>query len=168
MHRWIPAPVADVVLLFARAAIGVVFVAHGWHKLHTDGIGHTQHMFKTIGIPAPSISALYTTFVELVGGAMLIAGLLVPLAGVLLFLTMAGAFFFVHMDKGIFVSEGGYEYVLALGAATLTLAAVGGGRYGADGLLATRRSTGALPTPAVRDLNRPLKEEPAAGRIDRE
>jgi putative oxidoreductase len=141
MHRWIPSPVADVVLLFARTAIGVVFVAHGWHKLHTAGIDRTQHMFKAIGIPAPSISALYTTFVELVGGAMLIAGVLVPLAGVLLFLTMVGAFLFVHMDKGIFVSEGGYEYVLTLGAATLMLAVVGGGRYGVDRLFAVRRST---------------------------
>jgi putative oxidoreductase len=153
MHRWIPSPVADVVLLFARTAIGVVFVAHGWHKLHTVGIGRTEQMFETIGIPAPSLSALYTTFVELVGGAMLIAGVLVPLAGVLLSLTMAGAFVFVHMDKGIFVSEGGYEYVLTLGAATLMLAVVGGGRYGIDGLFATRRSTSALPTPAVRDVS---------------
>jgi putative oxidoreductase len=126
-------------------------------------------MFKTMGIPAPSLSALYTTFAELAGGTMLIAGVLVPLAGVLLFLTMAGAFFFVHMDKGIFVSEGGYEYVLTLSATTLTLAVVGGGRYGVDGLLARRGSAGALPTPAVRGGNRPAPgREPATGPIDRE
>jgi putative oxidoreductase len=140
MYRWIPSPVADVVLLFARAAIGLVFFAHGWRKLNTVGIDRTERMFKATGVPVPSISAPYVTFLELVGAALLIAGVLVPLVGVLLFLNMIGAFLFVHVDKGIFVSEGGYELVLTLGVASLMLAVFGSGRYGVEGLLAMRRS----------------------------
>ncbi|MFL6053528.1 MAG: hypothetical protein ACJ72W_11505, partial [Actinoallomurus sp.] len=48
--------------------------------------------------------------------------------GVLLFLDMVGAFLTVHVDKGLFVDKGGYELVLTLAAATLSLAAVGAGR----------------------------------------
>jgi putative oxidoreductase len=134
MYRWIPAPVADLALLIARVAIGVIFFAHGWQKLTTMGLDGTEQGFRAMGIPAPAISSLYATFVELVGGALLIIGALVPLAGLLLFLNMAGALLFVHLDKGLFVDKGGYELVLALGAASLMLAALGGGRYGVDGL----------------------------------
>ncbi|MGH3389534.1 MAG: DoxX family protein [Actinomadura sp.] len=135
MYRWIPAPVADLVLLLARVAIGIIFFAHGWRKLTTMGLAGTEQGFRAMGAPAPALSSLYSTFVELIGGALLIIGALVPLAGLLLFLNMAGALLFVHLDKGLFVDKGGYELVLALGAASLMLAALGGGRYGVDGRL---------------------------------
>jgi putative oxidoreductase len=143
MARRIPPPVVDVVLLLARVAIGVIFVAHGWQKLHTWGIDGTQHAFRGMGVPAPSISALYAIAAELIGGVLLIAGVLMPIAGLLLFLDMAGAILFVHIDKGIFVEKGGYELALSLGAAALTLAVVGTGRYSVDGLL-RRRSSAAV------------------------
>jgi putative oxidoreductase len=140
MSRRIPPPVVDVVLLLARVAIGIVFVAHGWQKLHTMGLDGTQHAFKAMGVPAPSISALYATAVELIGGVLLIAGVLVPIAGLLLFLDMVGAIIFVHIDQGIFVDKGGYEFALTLGAAALTLGVIGAGHYSVDGLLGRRRA----------------------------
>ena len=135
MVRRIPPSAVDAVLLAARVTIGVVFVAHGWQKLHDWGIDGTQHAFKTMGVPAPSVSALYATVVELVGGVLLIAGAFTAVAGVLLFLDMAGAFLFVHVDKGLFADKGGYELVLTLAAAALVLAAVGAGRYSVQALL---------------------------------
>jgi putative oxidoreductase len=138
MYRWIPRPLTDVALLIARIAIGVVFVAHGWQKLSTNGLDATSKAFQMMGVPAPGVSALYATFVELIGGAALILGALMPIAGLLLFLDMAGALLTVHIDKGLFVDKGGYELVLALGGAALALAVAGGGRYGVDGLLARR------------------------------
>jgi putative oxidoreductase len=140
MYRWIPAPIVDLVQLLARVAIGVIFLAHGWQKLNTMGLDRTEQAFSGMGIPAPAISSLFATFVELIGGALLIIGALVPLAGLLLFLNMLGALLLVHVDKGLFVDKGGFELVLALGAASLLLAAVGGGRYGVDGLLGRRRA----------------------------
>lgn len=135
MSRQTPPPVVDGVLLFARVAVGIIFFAHGWNHLFTTGIEGTQHEFKSLGAPAPSFSAWYAGIVELIGGVLLIIGVLIPLAAVLLFLDMAGAFFFVHWRKGIYVSNGGYELVLALGAAALALGAVGPGRYSIAGLL---------------------------------
>jgi putative oxidoreductase len=46
----------------------------------------------------------------------------------------------VHAGNGVFGDAGGEELVAALGAVSLTLAAVGAGRFSVDGLLETRRA----------------------------
>ena len=140
LDRYIPARARDVALLVARIAVGVVFIAHGWQKLG-GGIGGTAKMFTMMGVPVPGVSAVYATFVELVGGAALIVGAAVPLFGALLFLDMAGAFVFVHAGHGLFADKGGFELVLTLGVAALLLAATGSGRFGLDALITTRRIT---------------------------
>ncbi|SDE35929.1 DoxX family protein [Rhodococcus tukisamuensis] len=128
----------DLALLVARVGIGVIFVAHGWQKFFTNGIAKTQAAFDAMGAPLPDVSAIVAATVELVGGFALIAGIATPIAGILLFLDMVGAFFIVHIDKGIFVSEGGYELVLALGVSSLLIAAIGAGRLSIDALLGGR------------------------------
>lgn len=130
--------VRDVAILIARLGIGVIFFAHGWQKLFTFGIDALAAGFGKSGVPLPTLSAWYSTLVELVGGAMLIIGLAVPIAGVLLALDMLGAYLFVHTGHGLFVNEGGAELVLALGVGSLLLAALGSGRFGLDHLIAPR------------------------------
>ncbi|MFB4311881.1 DoxX family protein [Actinomadura sp. GTD37] len=129
-------PLYDVVAVLARLGVGIVFMAHGWQKIEA-GITATGRTFGDLGVPLPTAAAVYSAFVELLGGAALIAGLGLPVTGVLLFLDMAGAFVFVHADQGLFVvDEGtvrnGYELVLALGMASLVFAAGGGGRLTLD------------------------------------
>ncbi|MFI0348877.1 DoxX family protein [Actinomadura sp. 9N407] len=125
----------DVGLLVGRIALGIVFVAHGWQKFNDVGHAGQTKMFEAMGIPMPSVAALFATWVELLGGIALIIGLLTPVAGILLALNMAGALWFVHIDKGLFAAEGGYELVLVLGGSAFLLALVGSGRFGADGVL---------------------------------
>lgn len=115
-----------VVALVARVGLGVVFVAHGWQKLVTDGIPATAKGFTAMGVPAPTLSAWYAGLVELAGGIALIVGLALPVVGVLLFLDMAGAFVFVHVTHGVFAGQGGFELVLALGVASLYVGFAGG------------------------------------------
>lgn len=128
----------DVMLLIARVGIGAVFVAHGWQKLFTMGMDTTVSMFDQATIPLPTASAWFTGTVELVGGFALIAGALVPLFGVLLAVIMAGAYAFVHSENGFFLSNNGYEYVLALGMGLLALVAAGPGRFSVDHMLLMR------------------------------
>jgi putative oxidoreductase len=134
-----PAQIRDLAILIARLGIGIVFFAHGWQKLFTIGIGPTAAGFKAIGVPLPTLSAWFAGLVEFVGGAMLIVGLAVPIAGVLLFLDMLGAFFTVHVGKCLFVNSGGSELVIALGVGSLLLAAVGAGLYSIDHAIAANR-----------------------------
>ena len=139
----LPAPARDLALLIARIGLGVVFIAHGWQKLVTNGVDGTAGFFASVGVPLPTVSAWFATLVELVGGGLLVLGLAVPLAGLLLVADMIGAWLFVHRGSGVFVADGGWELVLALGVGSLVLAAVGAGRYSIDHLLAsrTRRTT---------------------------
>ncbi|KAA0024479.1 DoxX family protein [Antrihabitans cavernicola] len=131
----------DIALLIARIGLGIVFIAHGWQKVVTNGLDATKTGFTGMGVPAPALSAYYAAFVELVGGAALILGVLTSIVSVLLLLDMVGAFFTVHIDKGIFVSDGGYELVLVLAIASLLLAAFGGGRFAVDALFRRKNST---------------------------
>jgi putative oxidoreductase len=134
MHH--PSALQDVVLLVARLGLGTVLIAHGWQKFDDQGIEATAAGFDGMGIPYPEAAAQYATYVELVGGAMLLVGLLTPLVGLLVAGDMAGAFWFVHRDAGVFVAEGGWELVAMIGLLALTLVAVGAGRLSADRLIA--------------------------------
>jgi putative oxidoreductase len=134
-----PAPARDLAVLVTRVAVGLVFFAHGWQKLFTNGIDGTAAFFDQIGVPAASAAAWFAALVELAGGAALIVGLAVPVAGLLLVVDMVGAFAFGHAGAGLFVDQGGAELVLVLGAAALLLAVLGAGRYSIDHLLAGRR-----------------------------
>jgi putative oxidoreductase len=134
----LPAPARDLVLLIARLGLGLVFLAHGWQKLATNGVEGTAAFFDSVGVPLPTLSAWAATLVELVGGGLLVLGLAVPVAGVLLAADMLGAWLFVHRGNGVFVPDNGWELVLALGVGSLVLAAVGAGRYSVDHVLAGR------------------------------
>ncbi|WP_416062960.1 DoxX family protein [Rhodococcus indonesiensis] len=127
----------NVGLLVARVVLGIVFLAHGLQKVN-QGYSATKAGFEGMDVPVPALSAFYATWVETLGGIALIIGLLVPVFGVLLLVNMLGAFFFVHIGNGIYVTDGGWELVGALGAGALVLAVVGAGAYSVDALLGRR------------------------------
>jgi putative oxidoreductase len=137
----ISSALADAALLVGRVLLGVLFFAHGWQKLVTNGIEGTAGFFGQSGVPMPTASAWVAAILELVGGALLVVGLLVPVAAVLLVLDMVGAYLFVHSGKGLFIEQGGFELVAALGAGCLLLLALGGGRYSVDHRLLGRRGS---------------------------
>ncbi|MCT1712021.1 DoxX family protein [Dietzia cinnamea] len=125
----------DAAILLARVGIGVVFVAHGWQKFFTLGLARVGEQFAGYGIPQPEVTAAIVAGVELVAGAALVTGLLTPLAGILLGVDMAGALYFVHATHGPFITQNGWELVVALGVGALLIAAVGAGRFSIDRVL---------------------------------
>jgi putative oxidoreductase len=133
----VPRAVQDVVLLLGRLVVGVVLIAHGLQKL-AQGAAGTAEGFAQMGIPLPEVAAVFAMVAEIGGGALLILGLLTPLAALLPAVVMAGAVV-VHAGSGIFVSEGGWEFAATLGAAALVLGAVGPGRLSRDALIARTR-----------------------------
>ncbi|MCP2258643.1 putative oxidoreductase [Streptoalloteichus tenebrarius] len=144
----LPAWIRDLVLLLARVAVGVVFMAHGWQKLVTNGMGPTSTAFGQMGIPVPTLSAWFTALVEFAGGAALIVGFLLPLVGLLQAFAMLGALFMVHLNGGLFLPKG-FEYVLVLAAAALALG-FNGGAYSLDRVLfGRRRAVSRAQEPAV-------------------
>ncbi|MFI6901737.1 DoxX family protein [Nonomuraea sp. NPDC050394] len=132
--------VRPIVLLLARIAIGAIFLVHGLVKF-TGGIGGTTAFFEQIGIPLPGLAAPVVAVVEVLGGAALILGAGLPIAGVLLALDMLGAAVFVHFANGFFVDKGGFEFVLALAAGALAVGFTGGGALALDSLWQRGRTT---------------------------
>jgi putative oxidoreductase len=139
--RTLPPSVRDAALLVARLLLGVVLIAHGWQKVVTNGLGATTEAFTQMGVPLAPVSAAFAGIVELVGGALILAGAATALVGVLVVLDMLGAALLVHVGNGIMASDGGWELVGMIGALALVLAAVGAGKYSVDHALAGRRSS---------------------------
>ena len=136
----------DIVLLIARIALGIVLIAHGWQKFNEWTLAGTASAFGDMGIPAPGITSLFAASAELFGGVLILIGLVTPLAAVLNILVQLGAFVLVHIQAGVFIDNGGYELVLAIGVGLLLIAARGAGKFSIDALLpgsAYRKAAGA-------------------------
>lgn len=144
----LPAPIRDAGLLLARVLLGVILIAHGWQKLHTNGIDATTQMFEKIGVTAPHASAWFAGLVEFIGGVLLALGLLTPIAGLLVTIDMVGAWWFAHRSHGVFDENNGWELVAALGLASLVFTLIGPGHWSVDGLIERRRSRHHLKTAA--------------------
>ncbi|MBC3192958.1 DoxX family protein [Pseudonocardia sp. C8] len=142
--RALPAPVADAALLAARLLIGAVLVAHGLQKLGR-GVGGVADGFAGMGVPLPTVSALFVMVVENVGGVLLVAGAATTAAGLATVVAMAGAFLFAHFGTTVFVADGGWELVGVIAAGALALAAAGPGRFSVDHLLAGRGAAAREP-----------------------
>jgi putative oxidoreductase len=135
LNRPLPAPARDIAILIGRVILGVVLFAHGWQKLMINGIAGTYGQFEKMGIPLAIVSASFASFVEFVGGVLIILGALTSVVVALDLVVMVGAAGFVHFTHGIFAQDGGWELVGVIVAAELALAAYGPGRFSVDHLI---------------------------------
>jgi putative oxidoreductase len=131
-------------IMILRVVVGLTFFMHGWQKLFEMGLPGVTGMFGQLGIPAPSMAAALVSFLEVAGGAALIAGLFTRWVAILLVIDMLVATVLVHLPKGFFAGEGGFELTLLLGAASAALALTGPGAYALDHLIA-RRTPSVVP-----------------------
>jgi putative oxidoreductase len=122
-------------LLVLRVVAGAIMIVHGWQKFFVDGISGVSAFFGTVGVPLAGVSAVAVATIELLGGALLIAGLGTRVVGALFAAAMVGAIVFVHAANGFLAATGGYEFVLLLAAVGAALALTGGGRYAVDALI---------------------------------
>lgn len=142
-HRMTGASVS-LGLLVLRVVLGITFLVHGLQKRNVWTVDGTAANFGQMGVPSAELAAQVATYLEILGGAALILGLLSRVAGLLLAVDMAGAIFFVHGSAGFYVSEGGYEFVLLMGTAALAVAFAGPGRLAVGGALQDRRGWSVL------------------------
>ncbi len=128
--------------LALRIPVGIIFAAHGAQKLFGwfggYGLEGTGQFFGSIGLNPGYLMALLAGMAEFFGGLALLLGLLVRPAAAALSLTMVVAIFSVHIDKGLFMSNNGYEYALSLLAVTVSLLISGAGRASFDHALSRR------------------------------
>jgi len=129
----------DLALLVIRVVIGLLFVGHGAQKLFGvlggAGLPGTAEMFDAIGLRPGHVHARAAGAAETVGGGLLVLGLLTPVGAALVIAVMLAALATVHLPKGLWNHNGGYEYHLVVIAGAFALAGVGPGQWSLDDAL---------------------------------
>jgi putative oxidoreductase len=122
--------------LVLRGTIGSLFVGHGTQKLFGwfdgPGLDGVTGMMENLELRPPRRHALLAGLSETVGGALLAAGALTPVATAMLTGSMTTAIRKVHISKGPWNTGGGYEYNAVLIAAVAALADNGPGPLSLD------------------------------------
>jgi putative oxidoreductase len=129
----------DIALLVLRLVLGGVFVAHGAQKLFGSfgrpGIEGAAGFHDQLGIKPGKPTAILAGLAEFVGGILIIAGFLTPLAALALIVVMIVAILKVHLRHGFFAASGGYEFNLVLIAVAVALLLAGSGAFSIDAAL---------------------------------
>jgi len=140
-----------------RLIVGYGFMEHGYAKL-ARGPDDFANILHALGMPAPTLLAWATVFVELLGGLAVIAGAFIPLASLPMAFVLLVAIVTVHLPYGFssiklqsvtaagaHFGQPGYETDLLylVGLAALVLG--GSGPYALDQLL-IRRSGSKSPS----------------------
>ena len=126
----------DTISLVLRLWIGAVMLLHG--RNHARSLEGTAGWFASVGFRHAELNARASAFGELAMGTALVLGLLTPFASAGVIATMFVAFWSIHRFAGFFVfarPDEGYEYVVTLSVAALTLAVLGAGDASLDGVL---------------------------------
>jgi putative oxidoreductase len=133
-----------------RLIVGFGFMQHGYAKL-ARGPDDFIAILHALGVPAASLAAWATIAVELVGGALILLGALVPLASLPMAAVLLTAIVTVHLPNGFssikllsvdaagaHFGQPGYETDLLYLAALIALSLGGAGPLTVDGFLRRR------------------------------
>jgi putative oxidoreductase len=125
-----------------RVGAGAIFAAHGAQKLFGwfggYGLEGTAGWMASIGLEPGLLMAAMAGGAEFFGGLLLIAGLLVRPAALALAVAMIVAIVMVHLPNGLFMSNNGYEFGLALLVVSVALVFRGAGSFSVDSALQAR------------------------------
>ena len=122
--------------LVLRATVGGYFFGHGMQKLAGwfggEGPEGTGQLFEQVGLRPGRENALLAGASGAAGGSLLAFGLFMPVAVSMLTGVMTNAIRHVHVQNGLWVTDGGVEYPAVFLAALAALADSGPGRYSLD------------------------------------
>ncbi len=128
------APYAAFVL---RLSLGTMFIAHALLKYAVFTLPGTAKFFESLGLPGPLAYA--TFFAELIGGALILAGVGTRWVAAALVPVLLGALW-AHAGNGwLFTApKGGWEYPAFLAAAAVVQALLGDGKFALSSLFTQR------------------------------
>jgi putative oxidoreductase len=132
----------NTALLVLRLVPGLLLIGHGLQKLvpakysppllHALGPRATAGFFEQLGIRPGLPAALLAGLAEIAGGFLIAAGLVTPLGTALVAAVMTTAILSVHIRKGIWNSDGGFEFPLVLLTIAYVVSALGPGTLSID------------------------------------
>ena len=123
----------DWAILVLRLGIGIMFLAHGLQMdfglFGGPGIKAFSEMLSGLRFVPAIFWAYVGSYTVLIGGLFLIAGIQTRPAAALLLIFIVTAAIKVHLSKGFFLSNGGFEYTFVIAAACLALILLGPGKF---------------------------------------
>jgi len=125
----------DLALLVLRLSVGGVFLAHGINHIFGGGrIPGTGRWFESLGMKPGWLHAWTASLTEIGAGALLVLGLLTPVAAAGVVGVMLVAWITNHARNGFFIFRPGegYEYVMTLTLVGLVIAVLGPGGWSLD------------------------------------
>jgi putative oxidoreductase len=126
-------------LTLLRVLLGVLFMAHGAHKLFgwfgSHGLHAHAYDLAAIGMRRAKTWTRISALLELVGGGLLSTGLLTPFAAALVVIPRIVTIVSVSQGKGFWNTRGGCEYSVVLALLALLIALAGPGPVSVDALL---------------------------------
>ena len=120
-------------ILVLRLGVGIMFVAHGLQMafglFKGPGVSGFAKMLTGLGF-APAVFWSYVaSYTVLIAGFFLILGIQVRGAAALLLIFILTAAVKVHLSKGFFLANGGFEYNFVIACACLALILLGSGKF---------------------------------------
>lgn len=106
-----------------RASIGVIFIVHSLKKFEP---GWQDWLVNSAGLPPEMQFPI--ALAELIGGILLVVGVLTRISASIFSIILLGAIFHIRWENGFFVSQGGWEWDLAMLAVTLSIIVAGPGK----------------------------------------
>ena len=129
-------------LLVLRLVPGLLFMGHGLQKLvparysppllNATGPAPLVGFFEQLGLRPGLLTVTLAGLGELGGGFLIASGLVTPLGTVLLAAVMTVAILAVHLRKGIWSTNGGFEFPLLMLTTAYVVTAIGPGSYSID------------------------------------
>jgi uncharacterized membrane protein YphA (DoxX/SURF4 family) len=130
---------SSIIYTIVRILLGAMFIGHGVAKFQM-GLDNTAGWFSSIGLPGGL--AYVVAYLELIGGAALIAGFATRYISILYVLLMLGAIIVVKLPMGLLgnAQAAGFELELAYMLAALSLIAEPAKGWGIDRLFAAKKA----------------------------
>lgn len=128
----------DLALTIARVWMGGMMFAHGYRHLQSVRSGPGMaNWFESLGLRNGPLQAWNVTLTELLFGAMLVVGVLTPLAYAGVASIGLVALATNHWKNGFFINNPGegYEYVATIAVLSIALGGLGPGTWSVDDAL---------------------------------
>ncbi len=123
----------DLAILVLRLGLGIMFVAHGLQMsfglFAGPGVAGFSKMLSGLGFAPAILWSYLAAYVVLFGGLFLILGICVRTAAFLLCIFISVAAIKVHLTKGFFLSNGGFEYTFIIASVCVALIMLGAGKF---------------------------------------
>ena len=123
----------NIAILVLRICLGAIFVGHGMQKVFGafggPGISGFSQMLSGLGFAPAVFWAYLAAYTELIGGLLIVFGICTRFAALFIFILIIVATLKVHLLKGFFMANGGFEYNLLIIGVCIALAVLGGGKF---------------------------------------